>query len=123
MMTELIFKRTPVIFTSRESVMDTLVDTIPFVAEENTFKLCNFCGPYTTHADGCKDAIKMFEAAYPEYEHMKKLEEYCQKSMLMAAFQNSVKNSVVILVSTTYPKRTAWFQKVYEKWRELRERH
>lgn len=113
------FKRVPIIFVSRESVVSTLVDTIPYVAEDNTFKLCNFCGPYATHADGCKDAIKMFETAYPEYSHMTKLEEFCQKSMLMAAFQNVATKSVVIFVSTTYPKRTEWFHRLYERWAEM----
>lgn len=118
-MNELVFKRTPIIFQSRESVTDILVETIPYIAERNTFKLCNFCGPYTTHADGCTEAIKMFEVAYPEYKHMAKLEELCQRTMLMAAFQNADNKSVVILVSTTTPKRTEWFRRLYEKWAEM----
>lgn len=115
-MAEIQYKREPIIFPDVDSVQQILEDKIPAVAEENCFKLCNFCGPYRTHADGCETAIQMFEKCHPEFQKMNGFNNWLNGFRFGAGFMNRGTKSVVVFVSTITEKET---NGSFKKWHEV----
>lgn len=95
------FIREPVIFPDASSVGRILEERIPNIAESGIFKVCDFSGPGTTHADGCRTAIKLFEETHPEYHRCDGLNKIIDKFRLGSAFADKDNSSVVIFLSTT----------------------
>lgn len=95
------FIKEPIIFPDKDSVDDILRERVPNIAEKGLFKVCNFSGPGTTHADGCRTAIRLFEEAHPEYHRCSGLNKIIDKFRLGAAFADKNQTSVVIFLSTT----------------------
>ena len=115
-MAEIQYKREPIIFPDVDSVQQILEDKISAVAEENCFKLCNFCGPYTTHADGCRTAIQMFERCHPEHSKMDGFDNWLNSFRLGAGFMHRESRSVVVFVSTVSEKEV---DGVFKKWHDV----
>lgn len=109
------FKREPIIFPSREAVQGILDERIPNIAEDNSFKVCNFCGPYTTHGDGCRLAMKMFHESNPEYVPMEKFNNWLNKFRTGAGFRSTDRRSIVIFLSTvTEDEMERTYKRLYE---------
>lgn len=115
-MVEIQYKREPIIFPDRDSVQQILDSKIPTVAEEYCFKLCNFCGPYTTHADGCRAAIQMFEKCHPEYSKMDGFNNWLNSFRTGAGFMNRDSKSVVVFLSTVTEKEVMGS---FKKWHDV----
>lgn len=115
-MNKIEYKREPIIFSDVDSVTRILSDMIPSIAEENCFKLCNFCGPFRTHADGCKIAIQMFHEQHPEYRLPEKINSMLQSFRLGAVFVNRENRSAVVFLSTVSEKEA---NGLFKQWHNL----
>lgn len=97
----MLFVREPIVFPDKDSVHEVLKNKLRCIEEDGKFKLCNFSGPGWTHAEGCREASKMFQEQHPEFIKPKVLNAWLSKFRCGAIFSCRTRRSVVVFVSTT----------------------